>query len=60
MRGFFFYKLPTYKDMKEITVQSEFWNSPKRVVLHNESDNTIHVNGHVFTWNNFFQVNRIV
>ena len=46
--------------MKEITVQSEFWNSPKRVVLHDESDNTINVNGHVFTWNNFFQVNRIV
>ena len=46
--------------MKELIVQSRFWNSPYRVVVHNVSENTITVNEQTFNWDYFFQVNRIV
>ena len=47
--------------MKAITVKNKFWaTAPTRVVFHNESDNTIHVNNHIFSWDYFFQVNELV
>lgn len=46
--------------MRELIVQTKFWNGPYRVVQHDESDNTIHVNSQVFPWEYFFQVNKIV
>jgi hypothetical protein len=47
--------------MKVIVVKSKFWaTAPKRVVFHQLSDNTIHVNGQVFKWDYFFQVNELV
>lgn len=46
--------------MKEIVVKTKFWNGPTRVVFHNEETNTIHVNGHTFNWDYFFQVNELI
>lgn len=46
--------------MKAITVQSKFWNSPKREVIHNVSDNTIQVDKYTYSWDYFFEVNKLV
>lgn len=47
--------------MKVIVVKSKFWaTAPHRTVFHNESDNTIHVENHIFNWDHFFQVNELV
>lgn len=46
--------------MNELITQSKFWNSPYRIVIHNTSDNSIQSGKHIFSWNNFFEVNKIV